>query len=50
MDAVGLKIFVIVHCPEFIKLIIAIIRSVDVVAFVRKYLVDTSMAQELNFF
>lgn len=51
MDAVGLKIFVIVHWPEYIRLmIIAIIRSIDAVACVRKYLVDASMARGLNFF
>lgn len=50
VDAVGLKIFVIVHCLEYIKLaIIAIIGSRYVVACVRKYLVDTSIACGLIF-
>lgn len=51
MDAVGLKIFVIVHWLENIRLmIIAIMRSIDAVACVRKYLVAASMARGLNFF
>ena len=51
IDAVGLKISVIVHCLEYNRLmIIAIISNIDVVACVRKYLVDASMAYGLNFF
>lgn len=50
VDTVGLKIFVSVHCLEYIKLaIIAIIGSIYVVACVRKYLVDTSIACGLFF-
>ena len=45
-----LIIFVIVLCPKYIKLIIAVIRSIDVVGCVRKYLVDASMAPGLNSF
>lgn len=51
VDAVGLKIFVMVHWPEYNRLIItAIISNIDVVTCVRKYLVDASRARELNFF
>lgn len=42
-DAVGLKILVVVRWLESIILImIAIMRSIEVVACVRKYLVDMS--------
>lgn len=51
MDAVGLKTFVIVHWLEYIRLMmIAIMRSMDAVAWVRKYLVEASMARGLYFF
>lgn len=51
MDAVGLKTFVIVHWPECMRLMmIAIMRSMDAVAWVRKYLVEASMARGLYFF
>ena len=51
IDAVGLKIFVIVHWPENIRLMmIAIMRSIDAVVCVRKYLVAASMARGLKFF
>ena len=47
----GLKIFVMVHWPEYNRLMItAIISNIDVVACVRKYLVDASRARGLNFF
>ena len=50
-DTVGLKIFVMVHWPEYNRLMItAIISNIDVVACVRKYLVDASRARGLNFF
>ena len=43
----GLTVFIIVHCPEFIVLIIiAIIRIIDAVAWVRKYLVAASMGRD----
>lgn len=51
MDAVGLKTFVIVHWPECMRLMmIAIMRSIDAVAWVRKYLVEASMVRGLYFF
>lgn len=51
MDAVGLNSFVMVHWPEYIKLIMtAIISNVDAVACVRKYLVEASTARGLGFF
>ena len=51
VDAVGLNIFVIVHWPEYSKLMMtAIISSMDVVACVKKYLVEASMACGLKFF
>lgn len=44
VDAAGLKIFVIVSCLEYIKLVIIIvISSSDMVACVRKYLVNASV-------
>ena len=50
-DTVGLKIFVMVHWPEYNRLRRkAIICNIDVVACVRKYLVDASIARGLNFF
>lgn len=37
VDVVGLKFFVIIHWPRYIRLILmAIIRSIDAVAFVKK--------------
>lgn len=50
-DTVRLKTFIIVHWQEYIILIMmAIIRSIDVVACVRKYFMDASVACGLNFF
>lgn len=41
-----LTVFIAVHCPEFIVLIIiAIIRIIDAVAWVRKYLVAASIGR-----
>ena len=46
-----LKTFVIVHWPECMRLMmIAIMRSIDAVAWVRKYLVEASMVRGLYFF
>lgn len=50
-DVIELGLFSIVHCPDNSKLtIIPNIRSMDAVAWVRKYFVDASMARGLNFF
>lgn len=44
VDAVGLIMFVIVHWPEYNRLMItASIKSIDAVAWVRKYLVAASV-------
>lgn len=43
-DAVGLNTFIIVHWPEYIRL-----TSIDVMACVKKYLVDASLTCGLNF-
>lgn len=49
--AVGLNIFVTVHRLEYSKLmIIAIISSMEAVAWVRKYFVAASIARGLMFF
>lgn len=49
--AIVLGVFSIVHCPVSSRLmIIPSIRSIDAVAWVRKYFVDASMARGLNFF
>ena len=51
MDAVGLSNFITVHWPENIKLMImAIISNIEAVDWVRKYLVDASLAHGLYFF
>ena len=51
MDAVGLDNFIMVHWPENIKLMImAIISNIEAVDWVRKYLVDASVAHGLYFF
>lgn len=51
MDAVGLNSFVMVHWPEYIKLIMtAIMSNAEAVACVRKYLVEASVARGLGFF
>lgn len=48
MDAVGLDKFMIVHWPEYIRLIIiASIRSIEAVACVKKYLVAASVDRGL---
>lgn len=48
IDATGLNNFITVHWPENIKLIItAIINSMEAVDWVRKYLVDASVARGL---
>lgn len=50
-DATGLGMFSTVHCPVSSRLmIIPSIRSMDAVAWVRKYFVEASMARGLNFF
>lgn len=50
-DVIKLGVFSIVHCPDSSKLVvIPNIRSIDAVAWVRKYFVDASMARGLNFF
>lgn len=50
-DAVGLNSFITVHWPENIRLMItAIISSIEAVDWVRKYLVDASVARGLCFF
>lgn len=51
MDAVGLNFFLIFHCPGYIRLtMVAIIKSIGMVACVKKYLVNASMAHGFNFF
>ena len=51
MEAVGLNNFITVHWPENIKLMImAIISSIEAVDWVKKYLVDASVACGLCFF
>lgn len=51
MDATGLNSFITVHWPENIKLMItAIISSIEAVDWVKKYLVDASVARGLCFF
>ena len=50
-DAIGLGVFNIVHCPVNSRfIIIPNIKSIDAVAWVKKYFVDASMACGLNFF
>lgn len=50
-EAVGSSMLVTVHWPECSRLIImASISSMDAVAWVRKYLVEASMARGLNRF
>lgn len=50
-EAVGFSMLVTVHWPECSRLIImASISSMDAVAWVRKYLVEASMARGLNRF
>ena len=51
VDAVGLNTFVMVHWPEQSKLMMtAIISNMGVVACVKKYLVEASMARGLVFY
>lgn len=51
IEAVELNSFITVHCPENIRLIMmAIISSIEAVDWVRKYLVDASVARGLCFF
>ena len=48
IDATGLNNFITVHWPENIRLIItAIISNMEAVDWVRKYLVDASVARGL---
>lgn len=51
MDAIGLNNFITVHWPENIRLIMtAIISNIEAVDWVKKYLVDASVARGLCFF
>ena len=51
IDAMGLRSFSTVHCPECSRLImIPIIRIMEAVACVKKYFVAASMARGLYFF
>lgn len=47
IDAVGLNMFMVVHWPEYGRLFIS---NIDLMACVKKYLADASMAHELKFF
>ena len=48
IEATGLNNFITVHWPENIRLIMtAIINSIEAVDWVRKYLVDASVARGL---
>lgn len=50
-EAVGFMMFVTVHWPEYKRFrMMASISSIDAVAWVRKYLVEASMARGLNRF
>lgn len=50
-DVIGLGVFSTVHWPVSSRLMmIPSMRSMDAVAWVRKYFVDASMARGLNFF
>lgn len=51
VEAIGFSMLMTVHWPECSRLIIiASISSIDAVAWVRKYLVEASMARGLNRF
>lgn len=51
MEAIGLNNFITVHWPEYIRLMItAIISNMEAVDWVKKYLVDASVARGLCFF
>ena len=47
IDAVGLKMFTLVHWPQYGRLFIS---NIDLMACVKKYLVDAAMAHGLKFF
>ena len=47
IDDVGLKMFTVVHWPEYGRLFI---NNIDLMACVKKYWIDTSMAHGLKFF
>ncbi len=48
IEATGLNSFITVHWPENIRLMMtAIINSIEAVDWVRKYLVDASVARGL---
>ena len=50
-EATGLNSFITVHWPENIRLMMmAIINSIEAVDWVKKYLVDASVARGLYFF
>lgn len=50
-DAIEFGSFRIVHCPEVVRLMIMpSIRSMDAVAWTRKYFVEASVARGLGFF
>ena len=50
-DTIGFGVFRTVHCPVNNKfIIIPSMRSIDAVAWVRKYFVAASTARGLNFF
>ena len=51
IEAIGLNSFITVHWPENIRLMMtAIISSIEAVDWVKKYLVDASVARGLWFF
>ena len=51
IDAVGLSIFMTVHCPEYSRLIMtASMSSMEAVAWVMKYLTEASVARGLGDF
>lgn len=50
MDTAGFEIFENIHWPEYRLRVTPIIKSMEVVACVRKYFVDASIARGLNFF
>ena len=51
LDTIGFRMFRAVHCPVNNRfMIIPSIRSIDAVAWVRKYFVAASIARGLNFF
>lgn len=51
LDTIGFRVFRTVHCPVSSRfMIIPNMRSIDAVAWVRKYFVAASTARGLNFF